>query len=233
MRHLAIALTLALAPAVQAAPAEVITGKASVVDADTIVIAGRKIRLHGIDAPEAGQKCRYANGKSYRCGRVATNMLIRQIGKDQVTCTLIERDRYNRSIGRCFVVGRNRNGRWAIDLSAVLVAGGWALAYRKYDESLLALQAWAKRDKAGMFKGTFVPPWEHRKGRRQKHAKQKPAPVLPAVTAAASCPARRYCKQIKSHAEACRLLKQCGMSRLDRDGDNAPCEGQFGKRVCR
>ena len=34
-----------------------VTGKARVVDGDTIWIANTKIRLHGIDAPEAKQTC--------------------------------------------------------------------------------------------------------------------------------------------------------------------------------
>ena len=34
-----------------------ISGRAHVVDGDTLRIAGRSIRLHGIDAPEVGQQC--------------------------------------------------------------------------------------------------------------------------------------------------------------------------------
>ena len=34
-----------------------VTGKAYVTDGDTIKISGTKIRLHGIDALEAKQKC--------------------------------------------------------------------------------------------------------------------------------------------------------------------------------
>ncbi len=34
-----------------------ITGKPRIIDGDTIEIGGARIRLHGIDAPEAGQSC--------------------------------------------------------------------------------------------------------------------------------------------------------------------------------
>ncbi|OOF52019.1 cold-shock protein [Rodentibacter genomosp. 1] len=37
-----------------------------------------------------------------------------------------------------------------------------------------------------------------------------------------------YCKQMKSCAQAKFYLKQCGMDRLDQDGDGVPCEN-----VCR
>ncbi len=35
-----------------------VTGPARVIDGDTIEVAGERIRLHGIDAPESGQRCR-------------------------------------------------------------------------------------------------------------------------------------------------------------------------------
>ncbi len=43
-----------------------ITGKPRIIDGDTIEIAGQRIRLHGIDAPEAGQSCR-ADGARWAC----------------------------------------------------------------------------------------------------------------------------------------------------------------------
>ena len=47
-------MLLALFPVVARAE---ITGAARVIDGDTIDIAGERIRLHGIDAPESGQTC--------------------------------------------------------------------------------------------------------------------------------------------------------------------------------
>ncbi len=55
MRALAIAAALLLltSPAL----AQGITGPARVVDGDTIDVAGQRIRLYGIDAPEKNQTC--------------------------------------------------------------------------------------------------------------------------------------------------------------------------------
>ena len=57
-----------------------ITGKARVVDGDTIHINQTNIRLHGIDAPETKQECYRVDGSPYRCGEAATNALRVLIG---------------------------------------------------------------------------------------------------------------------------------------------------------
>ncbi len=48
-----------------------ITGKPRIIDGDTIEIAGQRIRLYGIDAPEAAQRC-VVNKTPWPCGRNAT-----------------------------------------------------------------------------------------------------------------------------------------------------------------
>ena len=49
-----------------------LTGKPRIIDGDTIVIGDQRIRLHGIDTPEAKQTCQRQNGTEYRCGDMAT-----------------------------------------------------------------------------------------------------------------------------------------------------------------
>jgi endonuclease YncB( thermonuclease family) len=63
-----------------------ITGKPRVVDGDTIHIGDTKIRLHGIDAPEAKQECYRVDGSPYRCGEASTDALRALIGADPVGC---------------------------------------------------------------------------------------------------------------------------------------------------
>ena len=48
--------------------ADVLKGKISVIDGDTIEMHGKRIRLHGIDAPESGQTCINKNGKTTGVG---------------------------------------------------------------------------------------------------------------------------------------------------------------------
>jgi endonuclease YncB( thermonuclease family) len=49
--------------------ADVIAGRASVIDGDTIEIRGERIRFFGIDAPEMGQQCTDGEGCSSAAAR--------------------------------------------------------------------------------------------------------------------------------------------------------------------
>src|SRR5215203_2769290 len=100
--------------------AEIVTGRASVIDGDTIEIRGRRIRLFGIDAPEASQTCTTQAGEPYRCGQKAALVLDGRIGDGVVTCERKDLDRFGRLVASCRVLGE--------DLSAWMVGLGWALA---------------------------------------------------------------------------------------------------------
>lgn len=45
-----------------------------------------------------------------------------------------------------------------------------------------------------------------------------------APTFSGKCGSKRYCTQMTSCAEARFYLKQCGLRKLDKDGDGVPCE---------
>ena len=141
-----------------------VTGKARVVDGDTIHIGKNKIRLHGIDAPEQKQTCT-AGGKEWACGRMATRALKDAINDQEVQCKGDERDKYKRLLAVCYV-GKT-------DLNAKMVGNGWALAYRKYSRDYVDAEASAKKDRVGLWRGQFVTPWEWRRGKRQTSEVQK------------------------------------------------------------
>ena len=134
-----------------------VTGKARVIDGDTIEIAGERVRFHGIDAPEARQTCT-AGGTEWACGREATFALARFIEFHWITCKGEKRDRYGRVIAVCYA--------GFYDLNAKMVREGWALAYRRYSTDYVDEEDEARHARAGMWRGEFVPPWEWRRGKR-------------------------------------------------------------------
>ena len=58
-------------------PRAALSGRAKVLDGDTLEVGGVRIRLHGIDVPESSQSCR-AGGRRWSCGREATLALTRR-----------------------------------------------------------------------------------------------------------------------------------------------------------
>jgi hypothetical protein len=69
---LILAAFLVAAPASGQGP---VVGRASVIDGDTIEIAGERIRFNGIDAPETWQTCLDKAGAKYRCGKASADAL--------------------------------------------------------------------------------------------------------------------------------------------------------------
>ena len=140
-----------------------VSGYAKIIDGDTIKINSKKIRLHGIDAPEKKQTCKkpyliigiFSFTKSYSCGQVSTDKLIKKINNQIIKCKIKNVDRYNRLIGECYK--RNEN------LNAWLVSNGYALAYRKYSKKYIQDERNAKNNKLGIWQGKFEMPWNFRR----------------------------------------------------------------------
>ncbi len=78
----------------------IVTGRATIVDGDTLDIGGKRIRLHGIDAPESGQNCQ-TETQTYRCGRDATTALVDKIGQRPIACHRKDVDQHGRVVAVC------------------------------------------------------------------------------------------------------------------------------------
>jgi endonuclease YncB( thermonuclease family) len=134
------------------ASADVI-GQAQVVDGDTLQVAGERVRLHGIDAPESRQSCTLS-GVGWPCGQNATRVLTGVTNGQVVTCRGDKRDRYGRLIAVCYI--------GPVDLNARMVRDGWALAYRRYASDYIAEESEARAAGIGIWQGQFVEPWKWR-----------------------------------------------------------------------
>jgi endonuclease YncB( thermonuclease family) len=137
-----------------------ISGAARIIDGDSLEIAGVRIRIFGIDAPEWRQQCRDARGEPYACGREATRALDRLIGGRTVTCTPVTHDRYDRDIATCEVIGR--------DLGDAMVRAGHAVDYARHSRGrYAAAEQEARTAKRGIWAGEFEEPetWRRREAR--------------------------------------------------------------------
>ena len=125
-----------------------------VVDGDTIVLNGEKIRFSGIDAPELKQTC-IQDDQELDCGMSAKMLLVKKIGNNIPKCISEGKDVYKRTLAECFINGES--------LSSFLVRSGYAFAYRKYSKKFIKDEEFAKANKLGMWAMTFQYPWDFRK----------------------------------------------------------------------
>ena len=125
-----------------------------IVDGDTIVLNGEKIRFSGIDTPELKQMCIKDDQKVF-CGIFAKMLLVEKIGNVTPQCTSEGKDAYKRTLAECFVNGES--------LSSFLVRSGYAFAYRKYSKKFIKDEEFAKKNKLGMWSMEFEYPWDFRK----------------------------------------------------------------------
>lgn len=132
-----------------------IAGHARAIDGDTIELAGQRIRLFGIDAPERSQTCEGASGR-YECGRDAGATLAALLRGQNVICEVRDRDRYGRIVAVCRTKVR--------EINATMVRSGWAVDYRRYSGGAYqGAQNAAQAERLGMWSGRFEMPEEFRR----------------------------------------------------------------------
>ncbi len=151
-----------------------IEGRATVIDGDTIEIAGQRIRFNGIDAPEGQQYCDDTKGFEYACGRKAANALDGFLSASRPTrCTFVSWDQYDRYVGDCVRADGRSIQEW-------LVENGHALDWPRYSADAFAIQQdRAKQSHRGVWQGEFQEPWEWRSAQRSE-------PVPPTATTSPS-----------------------------------------------
>lgn len=111
---LLLACLLAAGPA---GAGEELAGPAIALDGDTIQIAGERIRLWGIDAPEM---------RDWPWGAHSRATLDRLIAGHEIACRQVTRDRYKRIIAYCHRVADDT------ELGIALLLAGSAVVYRRF-----------------------------------------------------------------------------------------------------
>ena len=114
---LSLALAALLACAALPAQAQTVSGRAIVLDGETLEVRGARLKLLAIDAAD-DHVCEATDDARWRCGPRAATALEELLEETVVTCTLRERDLLGRAIATCSL--------GAIDLSLWLIRNGLA-----------------------------------------------------------------------------------------------------------
>ena len=146
------------------AAAEEISGAARVVDANTLEIGSRRVRLIGVDAPDLEQTCPVRKGGTYPCGRVAAETLAKLVKDGPLVCRGEKTDDIGRILARCAIRG--------FDLGEQFVLTGRAFADPETGAAYRRAEGTAEKLREGMWRGEFQKPWEWR------HARGVPAAPL-------------------------------------------------------
>jgi len=168
LRHQAILATFAallvLPSFVEAAD---YSGRARVIDGDTISIRKQRIRIAAIDACERDQTG-LKDGEIWPCGVAARSYLGKMIDGQHVRCDIIDQDQYRRLVGQCFL--------GETDIGLAMVRAGLAEAMLRYLPATHSIseveygQAENRaRDKGfGMWSAKIESPHEYRRSKSSK-----------------------------------------------------------------
>jgi endonuclease YncB( thermonuclease family) len=131
-----------------------LAGTPRVVDGDTLVVTGIKIRLEGIDAPESDQVCLDDQAQRWTCGITTRDRLDQKIGGNPISCSTTGKDKYRRELATCRLGSENLN-QW-------LVREGLALSFIRYSHVYDGDEIFARENRLGLWSGAFIAPWDWR-----------------------------------------------------------------------
>ena len=160
----AVALGLSAGMALANLGAGEITGTVRVIDGDSFEVAGVRIRLHAIDAPENGQMCETPRGAQWACGGWVMKVTTDRYQGQTARCTATDTDRYGRTVARCTALGG--------DVGAWLVGQGMAFAYVKYGDDYAALERTAAAQDRGLHAVRMQMPEAFRRAQRSTPAQE-------------------------------------------------------------
>lgn len=119
-----------------------IGGPPEVIDGDTLEIAGQRIDLWGIDAPELGQQC-MGQSRPFDCGEIARAALLDLIAGYDVVCEPVE-TADDAIIATCTAGGFSINRN--------MVYTGWARTDRATSAPYLPVEQEAKAAQRGLWR---------------------------------------------------------------------------------
>ncbi len=145
---------------------------ANAIDGETLFIRGMEVQLIGIDAMEPEQTCLNHDGAEFPCGRAATRHLQALVADGPILCLPLFAVSKSRIVASCMLlpegsaVPHDRTAYLAADrelsLSGRMVRDGWALTVGIGHKYIQQEEFDAQRNRAGIWAGSFEPPWMYR-----------------------------------------------------------------------
>jgi endonuclease YncB( thermonuclease family) len=124
MKSIIIAVALlASAPAI--AEPSVVSGRAHVVDADTVIVGETHVRLKGVDAAERGTAR----------GDAATAIMRGIVGNSELTCRLTGEKTGKREVGYCFTSDGRDIGREIVEMGMALACVRYSGRYAGFEQA--------------------------------------------------------------------------------------------------
>ena len=215
-----ILILLALIACPAAAPAQSAAGQAIAVDGDLLEVGGVRVRLFGVDAPEARQSCE-RGGQSWQCGQEAAALLGDLVQRGSVRCEQQDVDADGQPVAIC-TVGR-------IDLSDAMARAGMAVPLTDISEAYVQGAETARLHNLGIWAGTFEQPNEFRSQNASSEPRERPrAIVQERVSISRNVPQAavyRNCDAARAAGAAPLYRGQPGYRpQMDGDGDGIACE---------
>ena len=137
----------------------ILTDRPRIIDGDTILVRGKRIRLAGIDAPEIGQRLGgRVLGRS--AGAAAAAELYAIVGRQRVTVRPVKTDPYGR------LVAQVRIGE--LDVGAEMIRRGFAVAYATGNRRYRGLEHQARAEGRGLWAHGFERPADFRRRQRSR-----------------------------------------------------------------
>jgi len=131
----------------EVAAGEILRGRATAVDGEILAVAGREVRLAGIEAPPLGDKCPF-RGRAIDCGLVARAQLADLTAGATVVCETLNREQAAIPFARCEAGG--------YDISEGMIHTGWARVGKRAPARYRDVEQAARLAGRGLWRGAFA-----------------------------------------------------------------------------
>lgn len=147
IRVLAIVLLAGILPFGLASAQQQVSGKARVLDGDTLEVGGMAVRLYGLIAPPAQQQC-LLQGRTWPCGWEAQMALVNLTAYQWMVCDLVAMGSDGLPLAVCAL-----GGKGGPDLGARLLAEGWGTAVAETPATYRGIIDQARAAQVGLWRG--------------------------------------------------------------------------------